>query len=793
MQSRLALLATTAAIFVAMPVFASAQTVASAPTASAVSTAAPASDQIEAVVVTARKRSEDILKIPGSVSAFTAKGLEDRGIVTMNDIANFTPGVTDDQAAASRTDRSFQSIIIRGMNPSSAAIPTTSIFINGTAVGSSAMIQNINDAERVEVLKGPQSAYFGRETFAGAVNIITKQPTNTLHGSFSITEGTRNTQNYTGDISGPIIADKLMVDVGGSYDTHDGSYRNAYNSNQTLGDQSTKSVHFGLTAKPIDNLTIKLYAMEFQDKDGPAATGLLLGSGAYGQGNCTVNSLTYFCGTLPGINSSVSPAQNTTLTTSINKFLANPGGILSSSDTVKGFGLKRDASHADMNIQYDIPNYGLTLTYLASYNEEKWSELSDLSSLDGGAGAQYPTYTGYAYYVEHSSHDYSQEARIATDASKPYRLLFGVSYVDSYLNSDLGSAVNGVALTSNGITDSKTSGVYFSLAYDVLKNFTVNFDGRYQEDEESAYTAAGALTAEGKTYNFLPRVSAQYRFTPDVMAYFTYSKGVNPGPFNSQYALYSDTTKAALATLGYNASIAVKPEEITNYELGLKGRFFDGRATLSADIYYDQWKNQLNSESYTFAPGQTGNPSSTSIFIASFTDNTASSTPKGIEAEANFIPITHVTVNVSGAYNDTKYDTFNCTSCLPYASYDAKGKYLPNSPVGSYTVGAAYANTFELLGAQNDWYARVDYIYRDGFYFQPSNTAKTPDSKVVNLRGGINFQGGVSVEGFVNNLTNEKAYTSAFQGYNFSNFSSNAVGLGLPQLITGGVKLKYKF
>jgi iron complex outermembrane receptor protein len=666
------------------------------------------------------------------------------------------------------------------------------------------MIQNIDDVERVEVLKGPQSAYFGRETFAGAVNVITKQPTNTLSGHISITEGTRGTQNYTGDISGPIIADKLLVTVGASYDTHDGSYKNAYNPSQTLGDQSTKGIHIGVTAKPIDNLTIKLYALMFQDKDGPAATGLLLGSGAYGQGNCAINSMTYFCGVLPGLNATVTPAQNTTVTPSIAKFLANPGGIISPSDTVKGFGLKRNSSHADMNIQYEIPSVGLTLTYLASYDQDKWSELSDLSSLDGAATGQYPGYAGYAFYVENSSHDYSQEFRISTDATKPYRGLFGVSYVDVNGNSDLGFAAAGAALTQNGATESKTTGVYFSLAYDLLKNLTINFDGRYQIDQESAYAPTGAVTGQGKSYDFLPRVSAQYRFTPDIMAYFTYSKGVNPGPFNSQYALLPTATKTALAALGYSASVAVQPEKITNYELGLKGRFLDGRATLSADIYYDQWTNQLNTESYTFAPTAAGNPyniagstfrsGNTAIYPVTFTDNSASSTPKGIEAEAVFIPITHVTVNVSGAYNETKYDTFTCTSCLPYASYNAKGKYLPNSPVGSYTIGAAYNNVFDFMGAHNDWYARVDYIYRDGFYFQPSNTARTPDSKVVNIRGGVNFQGGVSVEGFVNNLTNEKAYTSAFNSYNFAGgFTPNAVGLGLPQLITGGVKLKYKF
>ena len=310
MNAKTILLASTA-IIIAMPA-------ASAWSADAAATVATESAfAIEPVIVTARKRSENLLNVPGSVSALTSKDLEQRGIISLDDVANYTPGVTDDQANAggARSDRSFQQIIIRGMNPSSTLNPTTSIFINGTPVASADFVQNLDDIERVEVLKGPQSAYFGRETFAGAINVITRQPTNTWTGNFSAVIGSRDTYNVTGNISGPIIANKLSVIVGGSYDTHDGSYKNAFDPSQTLGDQSTRSMHVGFTAHPIDNLTIKAYSEVFQDDDGPAATGILIssGAGAFSQGNCTVAGTPFFCGTLPGLISSVSPAQSTTL------------------------------------------------------------------------------------------------------------------------------------------------------------------------------------------------------------------------------------------------------------------------------------------------------------------------------------------------------------------------------------------------------------------------------------------------------------------------------------------------
>jgi iron complex outermembrane receptor protein len=310
---------------------------------------------------------------------------------------------------------------------------------------------------------------------------------------------------------------------------------------------------------------------------------------------------------------------------------------------------------------------------------------------------------------------------------------------------------------------------------------------------------------EGHSYAFLPRVSAQYKFTPDVMAYATYSQGVNPGQFNSVYANLPAVSQAALKTAGLSVGTSVQPEKLTNYELGLKGRFFNGRATFSADVYYDKWTHQLDSNNYQFGVTDPANPynvvgSSTyspnanSIYPFSYTDNSANSTAKGVEFEANLIPIKHVTVNLSGAYNDTQYDSFICTSCLPYASFDAKGKYLPNAPLKSLAAGFEYDNTIEAFGPTIDWFVRADVIYKDGVWLDSSNTVKTPSVTFVNLRGDLTFPHGFSLEGYVNNLFNEKSPVSGFQGYNFAtNFGPTALVTALPELITGGVKVKYRF
>jgi iron complex outermembrane receptor protein len=789
----------------------------------AIAQTSPASagpETVQTVVVTARKQSEDILKVPVAVSALTASDLDARDILTTNDLANFVPGLTDDQtlAGSARNDRSFQELIIRGMVPSSIDNPTTSLFLNGTPIGSADFLQNLDDISSIEVLKGPQSAYFGRETFAGAVNVITKPASNTLTANLTAEFATRDTYNVSANVSGPIVPGKLMVSVGGAYDTHDGSYDNAFNPSQTLGDQLTKTLHLAFTAKPIENLTIKVYSEYLQDDDGPAATGILIAGFPYGtistpaasiakftQGNCTIAGTPWFCGTLPGLISSASPAQTTTLTPSLLSVINTPvGNIIPASQSVQGFGLKRDAFHSDANVEYYMPSLGLTATYLTSYNHDAWSILSDLSNEDIGSGGQYPGGVLFsvplAFFEEQVNHDLSQEVRLTTDQTKPYRAMVGMSYVETGQNTAFAEANPFIPL---GYDVSQTTGLFFALAYDVLPKLTINFDGRYQRDVEIAYS--GTSKIEGASKNFLPRVSAQYKFTPGAMVYFTYSQGVNPGTFNAGFAELPAASQAELTAKGLSGGgVVTKPEDLTNYELGLKGRFWGGRATLAADIYYDIWTNQLQALNYLFPandpanpyniPSYAGyNPNNATPLPYTGTDNAASSIAKGIEIDSTIIPVNHLTVNLAAAYTDTQYTSFTCTDCYPSASVNAKGKYLPDAPLFSFTGGVQYGDTAYMFGKTENWYVRADYIYKDGFYLDAANTAKTPDTELVNIRGGISWNN-VTLEGYVNNLFNDKTYTSGIDDNDFGGFfAETAVMVGLDSLITGGVRLKFKY
>jgi iron complex outermembrane receptor protein len=794
---KMMMLASAATVALGAPGLAAAQTAA---------TAAPSGTQIETVVVTARKSAEDQLKVPVAVTAFSQKSLEVRGAVALSDIAQLTPGLVDQQTAYSgaRADRSFQALIIRGMNPSAPGNPTVSTFINGTPISSPAMLSTLADIDHVEVLKGPQSAYFGRQTFAGAINVTTLSAPNHFSGNLNVGLGTRANYNIYGNVGGPLIADKLMVTVGGNYVAHDGSYKNAYNGGGTLGDQSTRSFHGAITAKPIDNLTIKYYGLYLQDRDGAPATGILLAAGGNGhaQGNCTVAGTPFFCGTLPSLLSSVSPAQNLTITPAMRTFLngGNVGGVIPASDIVKDFGLHRDAMHHDLTVSYEVPNLGLTFTYLGGYNQDAYSEMSDLANLDPAANGNAPGYAGFPFIVEGTSRNISHEFRVQTSPTKPWRALLGVSYVDQHINALVGAPTS--TLPKPADAESKTAGVFFSLAYDILPQLTVNFDGRYQTDEEDVYQLNGAPALATKAYDFLPRASIQYRFTPDTMAYFTYSQGVNPGESNASLSSAPAQTVAAIKALGFNTGLAVLPELVTNYELGFKARFLDGRATFSGDVYLDKWTQQIELDSVTFAindpnnpynvvGSQYYNPSLKSIYPLQFTDNAASSTYKGVEVEANLIPVEHVTINASAAYNDAKFDKYNCTACSPYVAINVAGKEVQYVSKFSANLGIQYGRPITMFNQSADWFVRMDYVYRDGVYIEADDVAKTPNVNVVNFRGGFNV-GKFGFDAYVNNAFNNRSYPTGFQSFDFTTFAP-AVMVGLPALITAGVDLKYHF
>ncbi len=559
---------------------------------------ANASDDAGVIVVTARKREENILKVPITVSVFSGADVAARGIVRVADLVASSPGINLNGVASGRNDRSFQQISLRGFTPSGTGSTLTATFIDGVPVSSPTALNSITDPARIEILKGPQSAYFGRNAFAGAINVVTKEPGDELGATVSAQGGTRHSYDLQGAIDGPIVKDILGFRVTGRVFAEEGSYRNGANPNQTLGDQRTGTATAQLTFTPTSSLKIRAFGLYSKDDDGPSADGqvsgyeirantdgtvnipLAGGNAANGrvivpsQSNCTLNGFTFgrdptearvlrpfICGKVPQPASG--PSANTIEDPLLASILANPTGrVLKPDQGVKGYGLVRDYVHLHLNLDYEIADTGLTLSSLTGYNNEKLSTLDDLDNYDGTlltsfAGSGRPgarAFWSLPFLVERRIKDFSQEGRLTYDKGGRLKAMLGVSYLNSEIKSDLvnvqseeqNPAFVRTISTLNSPQRAATRSIFGSLSYDVTDALTINLEARYQEDK--IYAIAG-----GRGLVVLPGNSA----------------GLTPGTFVFGDTFFTKTYKNFLPRVIVNYDVSPDVIVYASYSEGV--------------------------------------------------------------------------------------------------------------------------------------------------------------------------------------------------------------------------------
>jgi iron complex outermembrane recepter protein len=773
----------------------------------------------DTILVTARKREEDILKTPVTLSVLTEEQIEKRSIVSISDVAANTPGVNVNNNSSGRADRTIQAIIIRGFTPSTVVATTVSTFIDGVPVSSPSALNSVGAAERVEVLRGPQSAYFGRNTFAGAVNVVNKLPSGEWGGSLTGMYGTRDNYRTRMDLEGPIVGEMLTFRATFDRFGKSGSWVNAADGG-TLGDQQTTAGSLLIAAKPAPGITAKVYASYSADRDGVSASTRIsavditdsAGNVIYkGQSNCTLSGYSpsgavvsnpFICGVLPSLANPVS--SNRSNDALIQKFLSSPNGrVLDPEDGIQGYGMKRNYFHLHGALDIDVTP-DLTASLLAGYNNEQWSQFSDLDGYDttnvtnlfAATGSR--SYFDFPYLGERISKDYSVEGRLSYD-SGPFRGVVGASLLDGRNRSSIGGgngALGTTVFAQGGGTDrAKTTGMFFGLTYDVTSAFSVSLEGRYQIDHTYAYNSRpgapvepglGTLIVDSVYKNFLPRAIVNYQIDQNTMAYASFAKGVNPGTFST--GLINADAETAAAAYAAGVTLKVSPEKVDNYEIGLKGRALDGAFTYSLAGYYAKWRNQINSIVVIV-------PSTNAFFYGSA--NTGAVDLYGVEAQTAWRASDLVTFELAGAVNLSDIKAFTNRSLTTLTGItDFSGKEQPNA--SKYSASGAIQLGGDVKGVEDStWFGRLDWTFKSGVWSDQANIVRTPDRHVFNLRTGIT-KGNVSLEGFVTNLLNDKKYVSVYDNFMFTpmfEYTANYTALlvGLPELRTGGVQLRVKF
>ncbi|HHQ14535.1 MAG TPA: hypothetical protein ENK16_05865, partial [Chromatiales bacterium] len=218
--------------------------------------------EVENLVVTSRKTEENLQDVPLAITAFSEKTIEEARIETLDDVAAQTPGLN----FFNPIGEILPVPVIRGVAPTDIfGEPNAAVFVDGVyAAGREGLNFSLLEVERIEVNKGPQSALYGRNAFSGAINYVTKRPSDVFEGNADVTLGNRGRTMGKASVSGPLVPDHLGGRMSVAYDDWNGSYDNPVGSND-VGGYTYRTFQAGLNWTPTD--TMDFLANFYYSKD----------------------------------------------------------------------------------------------------------------------------------------------------------------------------------------------------------------------------------------------------------------------------------------------------------------------------------------------------------------------------------------------------------------------------------------------------------------------------------------------------------------------------------------------
>jgi len=668
------------------------------------------------IVVTARRREENLLKVPLTITAITADQLQKSGTTGLEDLAKATPGL-----AFQSLGGTYQAPVIRGLAQvdQTAQIGNVGVFVDGIYLNNRSGLEfGFMDLERVEVVKGPQSAQYGRNTFSGAINYVTKAPKlDSWDGYFTSEAGNHNRFSGQGSLNIP-IGNFAALRVFGGVGKFDGTITNVRDGS-TLGGYKRRDNYGGtLLIKPTDKLTIKLFGMRTDTIENqaplvysPTATN---NCGASSPGGINGARQTLFCGALPSAN-----------TVNLN-------------DTI-GSGLTGHSYLAYATADYDLDFATLTGTY--GYTSASFGQIND--SIGDPTAVTKPLFAGsplsqqsYLTVVGTGSHEHSYDLKLTSPGSGPLTWMIGGYLYDSTVsdvlqgeNSTLANPAILVPLFGIGKTVQIIGhALYGSAGYALADGLRFSMEGRYTDEtlrfNGSNLTNGSYVTGirgTTKYHYFTPRFSLDYQFNTRTMVYASAARGYKIGGFNAN--------GAGLPQFEY------KPETNWTYEVGIKGKLFGNKFVYTADIFYVNWMNiqtQLNI-------------ASSSITVVG---NNRGATSKGVELDGTYFFTPGIWLRGSAAFLDPKYKagtvdgevTSYCglltgtTIATAGCSADVGGKQLARTTKTQFTVtgnvSIPLTDTFE-------GFIRADYSYQSGKSSLSLNYDDQGTISLVNARIGI--------------------------------------------------------
>jgi iron complex outermembrane receptor protein len=694
---------------------------------------------LEEVVVTARKREENLQDVGAAVIALGTQELSLRSDKDLQDFANAAPNVIIDDLQ--QGPGSPAAISIRGIGTTDVEKnfdPTAGVVVDGVFIGvnSGAMVKAL-DLQSVEILRGPQGTLFGRNSIAGVINITRQRPGSELGGEIRAGYGNYNDMQLEGYINIP-AGDQLSFKLAGALNNRDG-----YFYNRTLGQRSGKqdfsSISPSILWRPTENLEFYYrYDRNEQDQDSNTVQNLAqpdqLFCFYYGQ--CAPSLTTPQSGDRYDVLQD-EPGKNAFFNSDMHVF----------------------------NARWDVAP-GYRLEYLFG-NFETDEEVTQ--DWDGTALTLYHT-DRPATYAQNS-----HELRLTHVTDSPLSYTLGAYYWKSNYRIDLlsfigfGDAIGFwtcpapptgqphvpcfvLPISQTVAQHTESYAGFFEGDYQFSDAWTLTLGGRYTKDKkDSGLIDAGMpqLATEGSLSNpfkknwseFTPKASLRYRYSPDLMVFGLYSKGFRAGGFSGRPGTYEA------------ASTPYDPETVDNFEVGIKSEWMDHRVRLNASAYLMKYKDKQEEQS---VPTSTGTGQQTIVFNASTAEI------KGLEVDLLMLPATGWTLAFTLGLLDSNYTKFtelDTTTPDPTDVVDISYLKLRRAPDVTATITPSYE--WPMLGGQMSVQASWHYIDKLELTFYNSPQGHNPSQNIADA--SINYQRNntlISLWGA--NLTDEDSWSQAY-------------------------------
>ncbi len=749
------------------------------------------------VVVTARARTEKLLEVPISVQSFTAAKLAENNITNL-DTLQASAGFTFNSAQASYGGggRQYPDLTFRGLwSNVGGALGGSSgaLFVDGVYISGGAASVTFADVSSVEVLKGPQNVYFGKNTFGGAVNLITSNPSEEFHTKFSGGYSTKGSYDDTASVEGALIPGLLTGRITGEL-FHQGAQYKAYDGGP-LGEQDTKGITGVLYATPTPDVWLRARFHYSQDRDSAAAEGEVDGT-TYGT-PCAGVLNPYFCNGIPSVGKIPNPssvmvgshidAAELAMIQS-NNFFGTQERWGNKAPKVDNYGLARDNLQGSLSGGVKLP-YDSTFQFTLGYNQAASDTAIQADHIGLPIGTPAPAGKGPYFYFDSNvvsiNRDFSGDARWVSSASQPLRGVLGVNYFRS-----VDQVASGASIFTNS-TD-KTAAVYGSLEYDILPNLTITGELRYQHDTIDA--TQGTVTYSKSNNTALPRLLLTYKPQKGTTLYASYSEGVQPEQLNNAYihgqADLASSGNAYLANAllpyGGNSPLTAVPK-VSVYEIGWKQSLLNNRVTFSIDYYHLTWDNALV-QTFIFDPSTCLTNPPAGYTSANYPENISTACPlghsgqgiiglstnkvQGIEFEGTARITPKLTAHTAFDWTDGKRKNYSelGTAAMFTSGVVPNENCLRIDEVPQYQWEGDLTYKDHLTGPY-DWYVHGSATYTGSQYIDPTDVGVLDAYYRVNLSAGI-VKGNLTFEFYATNLLNDKNWDSAYR------FPSSYYGYG---------------